>query len=109
MLTYENSTAAATLAAEVRFVEEGHRVHLDTAAHAFTVVSDSRPGVKYEITVGARGTEMVFTCSCPAGHHAKGNRPLPCKHASGVARRLERAGLAAFDGRRWVVAGPLAA
>lgn len=106
MLTYSNQ---AVIAAEVRFVEEGHRVNLDTAAHAFTVVSDTRPGVKYEITVGRRGAELVFHCTCPAGRFAKGNRPCPCKHSVGVARRGEREGWASFDGRRWIAIGAAAA
>lgn len=101
-------TPQALLAAETRFVEEGHHVRLDTERHVFLIKSDTRP-VTYEITASTQGSEVRFTCSCPAGRHCRQGTPVPCKHAVGCARRLERSGLVRFDGRRWVTAARLAA
>lgn len=101
------NSAAATLAAEVRFVESGRNVRLDTARHCFLVKSESSAAT-YEVTVAGQGAELRFTCTCPAGRHARHGKAVPCKHAAGVAHRGEREGWATFDGTRWVVAGVLA-
>jgi hypothetical protein len=85
------------VAAEVRFVEEGHHVFGTTGEGHYRVVSDSRPGVTYEVTV-TRWTDLLrASCDCPAGNHSRHGTPVPCKHSAGVLRRLEREGLARFD------------
>ena len=87
--------AQRNLAAECRFVEEGHHVRLDADHHVLLVTSDTRPGVTYELVPRGVGGYLVVTCSCPAGvHRSVAAGQVPCKHASGVARRLEREGLA---------------
>lgn len=109
------SDAERNLAAEVRAVEEGHRaVELDV--NTFRVVSDTRPGKHYVVTVGGwRDGDAVFRCT-PRGDGAYGDDHrdtttvgvVPCKHAAVAARRLEREGtLALNDVGRWsVIAGP---
>lgn len=97
----------SALAAEVRAVEEGHHARWDDARRCFLVKSDSGPRT-YEVTVNAvvpgnRACKpwLSFGCTCPAGvkgRHA--SRPVPCKHAALVARRLERMGLASWDGQQ---------
>lgn len=96
---------AAALAAECRAVEEGHHARWDDARQRFLVKSDSGPRT-YEVTV--RGIVpanhdvapwLDFGCTCPAGMRGRtSSRPVPCKHAALVARRLERTGLASWDG-----------
>lgn len=101
----------SVLAAECRAVEGHHQARLDPAGHCFTVASDSRPGVRHEVRVhtypGAAG-RLWCTCTCPAGVHAAHGRPVPCRHAATVLRRIEREGLARHDGRSWVATTRLA-
>lgn len=84
------SSAERALAAEVRFVTEAHRVYAGTGC--FTVVSDTRPGTRYEIRLHG---------------YAGSAAPIPCKHSAGVLRRGEREGWARWDDGRWVAAGAL--
>lgn len=92
------------LAAECRAVEEGHHARWDDARQRFLVKSDSGPRT-YEITVQAVvpanlacAAWLSFGCTCPAGVRGRtSTRPVPCKHAALVARRLERMGLATWD------------
>ncbi|MBV9660453.1 MAG: hypothetical protein JO337_04785 [Acidimicrobiales bacterium] len=102
-------TAGRALAAEIRFVEEGHRVFLDSDRHCFTVVSDSRPGVRYEIVVVRQGGWLRAVCDCPAGRHAKAGVQTACKHGAGVLRRGAREGWARWEDGRWVATGAAAA
>lgn len=97
-----------TIAAECRFVEEGHRVRLDAERHVFRVVSDSRPGVTYEVTVAVQGAELRGSCTCPAGRHARHGVACCCKHVAGAFHTGEAHGWAAWDGQRWIITGALA-
>ena len=94
-------TARRNLAAEVRGHEEGHLCRIDHERGLFLVRSDSGPRT-YELTAHAFDGLLVVGCTCPAGVKRR-NEPgrLICKHASKVARRLERHGLARFDGTLW--------
>jgi hypothetical protein len=84
------------VAAEVRFVEEGHHTWL-TLEGSYEVYSDTRPGVKYTVTIVAWTDLLRGLCNCPAGNHSRHGTAVPCKHTAGVFRRLERKGLARFD------------
>ncbi len=95
--------AQANLAAEARAVEEGHYARYDAARHAFVVRSDTSDR-SYAVTAYGAPDLIAFSCDCPAGVH----RHVPagsvaCKHQALVGRRLEREGLAHFDGGHWVV------
>ena len=109
MPTVITDTTKKAIEAEVRFVEEGHRVNFDAGTRHFVVVSDSRPGLRYEIAVYRQGAELRGTCTCPAGTHARHGKPVPCKHVAGVMRRGERERWARWDGWRWVATGVAAA
>jgi hypothetical protein len=89
------------LAAEVRAVEEGHlaRVLPDGSV---LVKADSRPGSYLVRIRRVTGGVVGFACTCPSGTY-RPDRPVPCKHAALVGRRLEREGLATFHGGRWLV------
>lgn len=83
--------AARNIGAEARFVEEGHRVYL-VDDHA-EVVSDSLDRVRYELRAIGIGDLAVFSCTCPATKRHAPRGVTPCKHAAGLARRMERLGL----------------
>jgi hypothetical protein len=93
------TTAVGTINAEARAVEEGHHAFV-VEGGAIEVVSDSNPGVRYRLTYRGVGSYLVVSCSCPAGSHGRSVAlgHLGCKHAALVARRLEREGLAHWDG-----------
>lgn len=99
------------IAAEVRAVEEGHHAFWSDQLACFTVKSDTRHGVTYQVRpaaiVAAPGApvSLRFSCSCIAGRTSR--TLLPCKHGALVARRLERMGLAQFDGGTWRPLGAL--
>lgn len=99
-------TLPAAVAAEVRFLESGRNTRLDTAAHCFTVRSESGERT-YQVTIASQGAELRGSCTCPAGRHARHGFES-CKHVAGCCRRLEREGLARFDGRRWLMTDRLA-
>lgn len=112
------SWVEAALAAECRAVEEGHHARWDDARQRFLVKSDSGPRT-YEVTVNAVVPAnlacpawLTFGCTCPAGVRGgrTASRPVPCKHAALVARRLERMGLASWAGEAapWRPEGALA-
>lgn len=101
------SAAARNVGAECRFVEEGHRVYL-VDDHA-EVRADSLDRVRYEVRAWGVGDLVVFSCTCAGGHRGRQvpRGVTPCKHAAGLARRLERNGIArwiATDGRWHVTA-----
>lgn len=110
------SWVESALAAEARAVEEGHHARWDDQRRLFLVKSDSSDR-DYEITVRAIvparpcvSPWLSFGCTCPAAQRGRHrSEPVPCKHAALVARRLEREGLAAWDGSTapWVPLGPL--
>jgi hypothetical protein len=100
------SATVRSIAAEARFVTEGHHVRLDTDRHLFLVKSDSTEAT-YEVTLSAQGAELRTHCTCPAGRYARHGRSI-CKHGLGCLRRGEREGWARWDGVRWVLAGDLA-
>lgn len=92
------------LDAEVRFVIEGHHAWLSHDADGWhcLVHSDTEVAKTYRITVAAAhgaGAPVFVRCQSSGGRLAdhgdrsKANGVAPCKHASGVLRRLERAGL----------------
>lgn len=89
--------------AEIRFVEEGHHTFVNNNG-SIKVVSDTSLNVRYTVTYwGNADTGLIsFGCTCPAGV----NRPhlvVPCKHAAGAGRRLEREGFALWrDGLFWM-------
>lgn len=110
------TTVESALAAEVRAVEEGHRARWDDSRRCYSVKSETDPLRSYDLCVEAvipatfpiRPIFLRFDCSCPAGEHADGMRPVPCKHAALVARRLERERLARWDGAYgWLARGRL--
>lgn len=104
--------AERNLAAEVRAVEEGHRALLNgripvaLPASFCNVVSDTKPGKRYQVRASASPAgPIIFTCE-PQGRHAYEDDHLGltgepgivcCKHAAVAARRLEREGLARLD------------
>ncbi|QOR55393.1 MAG: hypothetical protein SHS37scaffold145_44 [Phage 71_18] len=98
-----SATAVATaLAAELRAVEEGHHARWDDARGLFLVKSDSGPRT-YEVHVhavvyGDGSAVLRFSCTCPGSTRGRDDKPMRCKHAALVARRLERMGLAEWDG-----------
>lgn len=103
--------AQRALAAEVRAVEEGHHAVVQPGGW-LRIVSDSRPGKSYAVSFAALSTwgPVAFSCE-PRGEGAYSDDHLsltgqpgipPCKHSALAARRLEREGLAHFDGTRWV-------
>ncbi len=103
--TTNPEVTAAAIASEARWVESGRHARIDVAAHAFIVVSDSRPDVRYEVRVYCQGDALRGTCTCPAGRHAPHGKAVPCKHVAGVFHRGERERWARWDGQRWVTAG----
>lgn len=108
MTTHGNATAARrNLGAEIRWVEEGHRIHHDPEAHAFYTRSDTS-GRRYDleahaVLMGDGSWPVAFGCNCPNG--VQGSPPAigttGCKHRAGLARRLEREGLIALVDGRW--------
>lgn len=96
-----------SIGAEVRAIEEGHRAF--AAGDRFEVISDRGDGVRYQVTVADVGGLIAFGCDHRQVRRyatsATTEEPglLPCKHAAVVAHRLEREGLARFDGDRWQV------
>lgn len=95
------SAGQRNVAAECRFVTEGHRTYM-VGDHA-EVVSDSLDRVRYEVRAYGVGDLAVFSCTCPGNRRQPPRGVTPCKHAAGVARRLERAGFLAWheDDGRW--------
>lgn len=96
-----------TVAAEARFVEEGHRAYLgrDETGPFVRVVSDTlgQRGIAYKVRAVASGPglPLVFDCTPDGDVGTDGHRHLSrvdgrptCKHAAGAARRMEREGLA---------------
>lgn len=104
--TYDPRRATTrNLSAECRAVEEGHCARIDANRGVFVVTSDTHPDRSYDVVANAVGTVMGYVvthCTCPAGRRRLEPGDVGCKHAALVCRRLEREGLAAFDGRRWV-------
>lgn len=96
-----SSAAARNIGAECRFVEEGHRVYL--VEDRAEVVSDTLDRVRYEVRAIGVGGLVVFSCTCPAGTRGRQTPRgvTPCKHAAGLARRLERHALAVYAGGNW--------
>lgn len=108
------------VAAEVRAVEEGHRARVQEDG-SVNVTSDTHGdlGKWFHVTFVAHVDGLIsFSCR-PEGpmaykddHLAASSTPgsTPCKHAALAARRLEREGLAQYDGHgRWSVATSLLA
>ena len=92
-----------SIAAEARAVEEGHHAVWDDDARCFTVKSDTTDAT-YKVGVEAVQAKLRvprytlrLRCTCPAGVRSRDD--LACKHGAVVARRLERMGLAEWDGR----------
>ncbi len=97
-------TPQRNLAAEVRAIEEGHIARLALERGVLLVTSDTRPGVIYELVPQGRNGLLHISCTCPGATPDRGAPgDLACKHAALVARRLERAGLARFDGAKWMI------
>lgn len=96
------------IAHEATAVEEGHRAYLahDAQGWYVRIVSDTIHGKAWKVRAltSGPGCPIVFDCVADgtqrAGHrHISKVGTLPCKHAGLAARRLERAGLAAFVAR----------
>jgi hypothetical protein len=97
-------TTDRTVAAEARFVEEGHRAILghDHRGHFVRIVSETLghagKGWKVRAAVSGPGLPVAWSCA-PDGPIRDGHLPhgsvgrTACKHMAGAARRLERAGL----------------
>ena len=73
-------TLPAAVAAEVRFLESGRNTRLDTAAHCFTVRSESGERT-YQVTIASQGAELRGTCTCP------GRSPCPPRDADTLQAR----------------------
>lgn len=97
-------TGDPNLDAEVRFVTEGHHAWLSHDAEGWhgLIHSDTEVGKTYRVTVLASrgvGAPVFIRCQSSGGRlhdhgdRSKANGVAPCKHAAGVLRRLERAGL----------------
>lgn len=118
--------AERNLAAEVRAVEAGHVAVVHRSGEAawqtsYHVVSDTYRDKRYEVVLSTRpweaGEPLSLICT-PRGRMAYADDHLmtgspepgvvPCMHAAVVARRLEREGLATFDGARWLATEALA-
>lgn len=92
----------SALAAELRAVEEGHHARWDADRGVFLVKSDTGPRT-YEVSVQAvvyadDSAVLRFSCTCLGSSRGRGDKPVRCKHAALVGRRLERSGLATWDG-----------
>jgi hypothetical protein len=100
------TTTDRTVAAEARFVEEGHHTFIghDAQGHFVRIVSDilGHTGKSWRVRahVTGPGLPVIFTC-CPDGdtrdghpEHSSLHGITDCKHMAGAARRLEREGLA---------------
>lgn len=95
-------TAQRNLDAQVRATEEGHVARISEDRQSFTVKAEG--GTKsYTVRVYDLAGHVAFSCSCPAGRRQSPAGESGCKHAALVALRLERAGLAHFDGMVWRV------
>lgn len=107
-------TTDRTIAAEARFVEEGHRAVLghDHRGHFVRIVSETLghegKGWKVRAAVSGPGLPVAWSCA-PDGPVRDGHLShgcvgrTSCKHMAGLARRLERAGLvelATVEGER---------
>lgn len=91
-MSADRSAAARNVGAECRFVEEGRRVYL-VDDHA-EVKSDTLDRVRYEVRAYGVGDLAVFSCHpCPSAKRHVPRGVTPCKHAAGLARRMERHGL----------------
>jgi hypothetical protein len=90
---------AYALAAEIRAVEEGHNARVRPDGSVL-VKADSHPG-SYRVAIrGVAGGVVWFACSCRSGQY-RTTLPVPCKHATLAARRLEREGLARWEDGTW--------
>lgn len=95
-----STTPDPTIAAEVRFVEEGHHTWLahDADGWHVRVHSDTEAGKTYRVTIVAArgaGAPVHITCESSGGQHRDHGtytnaNGIPCKHAAGVLRRLAR-------------------
>lgn len=106
------STAQRNLAAEIRAYEEGHRAYVDGREDRYRVISDTRHGKIYRVTVAALEPDepIVFHCApdgtgCYHDDHlqVRSREPghVPCKHAALVARSMERKGQVRFVEGLW--------
>jgi hypothetical protein len=106
--SYNKTTAIPSynLRAEVRGVEENHKATLNDDG-SFTVVSETDPSQKYRVTFVAFVEDgmLWFKCTCPSGLH-RFNHFVPCKHATRVARRLERSKVAHWKEGHWFLTEP---
>lgn len=104
------SIAQRNLDAEARAVEEGHNAIVQPGGWV-KVKSDTFEGKFYRVDFSAAFADdpIYFVCQ-PLGRKAFEEDHLVvslepgvvgCKHAARAARRLEREGLAQFDGERW--------
>jgi hypothetical protein len=87
------------LAAEIRAVEEGHNARVMPDG-SILVKAESHPGSYRVFIRGIDDAILWFGCSCRSGEY-RASLPVPCKHAALAARRLEREGLARWDGGVW--------
>lgn len=94
--------------AEARFVEGGHRALVQSDG-SVRVVSDTLHGKYYVVTFAGYGDKVIFRCEPRGaddhriGHMALVGDPgvVPCLHAAGAARRLEREGLIRWTRFGW--------
>lgn len=112
------TVAERNVAAEARAVEGGRRAFVQDGGWV-KVVSDTYDGKWYHVEFVTHIDGLIsFSCR-PEGpnayrddHLAASSTPgsTPCKHAASAARRLEREGLANYDGHgRWTVDSTLLA
>jgi hypothetical protein len=87
------------LAAEIRAVEEGHNARV-LPDGSILVKAESNPGSYRVFIRGIVDGMLRFGCTCRSGEY-RTSLPVPCKHAALAARRLEREGLARWDGGTW--------
>jgi hypothetical protein len=91
-----DNQVAYALACEERGLREGHRARV--CPDGSILVKSESGGGSYRVWVaGVRDGLLVLGCTCPSGGY-RARLPVPCKHAALAARRLEREGLARWDG-----------
>jgi hypothetical protein len=113
MSTNPRRIAELSAATEIRAAENHHQARMGDAG-TIRVTSDTTPGLEWIVRAwtSGPGVGIVFECrpSDPGLAAGRGHMPhasripgdVPCVHCATAARRMEREGLARWDGGLWV-------